>query len=116
MSYDLVFWKQTCDCTDRPAHIHRLLVEGEIPDGLEEIPVDRLLDRVREIFPGIISVGGLEFWEGEDRGMFEVSRSQRHVHFCCRGLVASEMNRLIEIAHEFDCPLYDPQVDTRFSP
>ena len=115
MSYDLVFWKQASDCADPPSRIHGLLLDGVVPDGLAEIPVEKLLDRVRETFPGVIEGGGLVFWEGWDRGMFEVSWSRHHLHFCCRALGTDEMNRLIEIAHEFDCPLYDPQVDTRFA-
>ena len=115
MSYDLVFWKKTPDCTAEPAEIHELLLSGAEPAGLEEIPVDDLLGRVREAFPGIIEDGGLVFWEGGNRGMFELYWSQRHVHFCCRELEAEDMNRLIAIAHDFEFPLYDPQVDTRFS-
>ena len=115
MSYELVFWKQASDSADPPSRIYGLLLDGAVPNGLEEIPVENLLDRVRGAFPGVIEDGGLVFWEGGDRGMFEVSWSPRHVHFCCRGLEAEEMNRLIDIAHEFDCPLYDPQVDVRYT-
>ncbi len=115
MSYDLVFWKQVSECTDPPSRIHGLLLAGVMPDGVEEIPVEKLLGRVREAFTDVIEVVGLAFWDGGDRGMFEVRWSPCHIHFCCRELGADEMNRLIEIAHEFECPLYDPQVDTRFA-
>jgi len=115
MSYDLVFWKQKSNAVESPSEIHRLLMEGAKPDSLANIPVDNLLDRVRETFPGIAEDGGLVFWEGGDRGMFEVTLSPRHVHFSCRGLNADDINCLIDIAHEFECPLYDPQVDIRFA-
>ncbi len=75
MSYDLAFWKQAPDCTDTPSHIHGLLVDGAMPTGVEEIPVEKLLDRVRETFPGVIECGGLVLWDGGDRGMFEVNWS-----------------------------------------
>lgn len=52
-------------------------------------------------------------WEGGKRGMFELYSSAQHVHFCCR-LSGNDMNMLIDIAAEFDCPLYDPQEDRRF--
>ena len=104
MSYDLVFWKQASECTDPPSHILQLLVAGEMPDCLEEIPPIGCWTEFGETFPGIISVGGLEFWEGEDRGMFAVSRYRVTFTSAAGGCVAGEMNRLIEIAHEFDCP------------
>jgi hypothetical protein len=115
MSYDLVFWKQTSDCTKSPSQVHLLLLDGAEPEGLLTIPVESLLDRVREVFPGVAEDGGLVFWEGGDRGMFEVGWSPRHILFCCRDLDGDDMNRLIDIAHEFECSLYDPQTGTRFS-
>jgi hypothetical protein len=59
VSYDLVFWKQSSACTGPPSRIHGLLLDGAIPDGIEEIPIEKLLDRVREAFPGVMEVGGL---------------------------------------------------------
>ncbi|MHC4479166.1 MAG: hypothetical protein ACYTF1_12480 [Planctomycetota bacterium] len=46
--------------------------------------------------------------------MFELYYSPHHFHFCCRQLITEHCNTLIEIMSEFDCPLYDPQVDQRF--
>ena len=115
MSYDLVFWKQTSCCNDTPSKVCEALLNGETPTGLQEIPIREMLTRVRDAFPGITEDGGMVFWEGGDHGMFEISFSPVHVHFCCRQLEAVSTNRLIEIAHEFECPLYDPQVDKQFT-
>jgi hypothetical protein len=114
MSYDLVFWKQRAACLLPPSEVYRLLLDDMTPEGLEEIAVEAFLDRVREAFPGVVESGGLIFWEGGDCGMFEVHWSAHHVHFCCRELGVEEMNRLIELANDFGCALYDPQVDTRY--
>ncbi len=114
MSYDLAFWKQKQGTTDQPAGVYQQLLENGASNSAETIPMEEIIDRIRQAFSGITEAGGLVFWEGDDRGMFELVWSQQHMHCCCRQSHAEEMNRLIEIIHEYGCPLYDPQVDKRF--
>jgi hypothetical protein len=114
MSYDLAFWKQKPNYTGRPANIYRDLLEGRAVDGLDTISAAEFLSRVGQQFPGIVSDGGLVFWEGGKRGMFEVYSSDQHFHFCCRQMSGDDMNALIELAAEFDYRLYDPQEERRF--
>jgi hypothetical protein len=114
MSYDLTFWKQKPDCTAPPSSIYRELLDGRAVDGLETIPTDEFVARIHQHFPGITTDGGLTFWEGGRRGMFELYSSGQHVHLCCREMSGDDMNKFIDIAAEFDCPLYDPQDDRRF--
>ncbi len=114
MSYDLTFWKQKSTCTASPSHIYGALLEEGVVDGLEAILTAEFIERIHQEFPGIVTEGGLTFWEGGERGMFEVYTSHQHVHFVCREMTSDDMNSLIGIAAEFDCPLYDPQLNTRF--
>jgi hypothetical protein len=111
MSYDLLFWRQR-DGAGRPAEIAATLSEGQPVAGLDELPIDEIVMRVNVHFPLSIS-GGLTFWEGGADGMFELHRSAQHVHFCCRQLIGEHCNALIDIMAEFNCQLYDPQVDQR---
>lgn len=115
VSYDLVFWKQSKKKLALGAQrIYEQLVDGKSVNGLETIPAAEFIGRIRKAFPGIKTEGGLTYWEGNERGMFELYSSDQHVHCCCRQLTADDMNKLIEIASEFECPLYDPQVNQRF--
>ena len=114
MSYDLAFWKQKPACSASPSSIYGELLEGRAVDGLEFIPTAQFVARIHQRFPGITTDGGLTFWEGGKRGMFELYSSGQHVHFCCREMSADDMNTLIDVAAEFECPLYDPQEDKRF--
>lgn len=114
MSYDLTFWKQKPTCTKSPSHTYRELLEGRAVDGLETIRTAEFIQRIRQRFPGITTDAGLTFWEGGKRGMFELYSSDQHVHFCCRQMSGDDMNTFIDIAAEFECPLYDPQEDRRF--
>lgn len=114
MSYDLAFWKQKPDCKLPPAEIYRDLLEGRQVHGLTTIEREKFLLRVGEEFSGVVKDGGLVYWEGGKRGMFELHSSQQHVHFCCRQMSGDDMNALIDIAVKFDCRLYDPQEDRRY--
>jgi hypothetical protein len=116
MSYDLVFWKQRSNSTTDPSSIYHALMDGLTVEELETLPIAELFHRIHQHFPGIVTTGGLTYWEGGDRGFFELYSSPKHLHICCRQLPASEINKLIEIAAEFGCPLYDPQVNKRFAP
>lgn len=114
MSYDLIFWKQKPTCTASPSAIYKALLDGQIVEGLETISTAQVVARIGQRFPGIVTDGGLTFWDGGKRGMFELYSSPQHFHACCRQMSGDDMNILIEIAAEFDCPLYDPQEDRRF--
>ena len=114
MSYDLGFWKQKPTCTTPPSHIYKELVGGRAVESLEAIPTAAFVARVHQKFPGITEDGGLVFWDGGKRGLFELYSSGQHVHFCCRQMSGDDMNALIDIAAEFQCPLYDPQDDKRY--
>lgn len=114
MSYDLTFWKQGPACSIQPSNIYRDLQDGSAVEGLEIIPTAAFLARIHQKFPGITEDDGPVFWEGGKRGMFELYSSDQHVHFCCRHLSGDDMNAIIDVAAEFDCPLYDPQEDRRF--
>lgn len=114
MSYDLTFWNQKRKLELPPARIYQELMAGRAVDGLEPISPDDFIARLRQNFPGITQDGGLVFWEGGQRGMFELHSSPQHVHICCRELSDADMNEIIEVAFGFGCRLYDPQIDERF--
>ena len=114
MSYDLVFWRQVGSCPAKPSDVYRELSDGTSVDGLATIQPHDLVERVEEVFPGTQKLGGQIFWEGGSRGMFELVASDQHIHFCCRQMNGDEMNKIIDLAAEFDLRLYDPQIDKQF--
>jgi hypothetical protein len=95
--------------------IYEELVEGRQVAGLEAIPTAAIIAHIEQHF-GRLSRdgGGLVFWEGGSRGVFEFYSSDKHVHFCCRQLVDEDMNAIIDIVAEFESPLFDPQINQRY--
>jgi hypothetical protein len=113
MSYDLNFWKYKKDVNDDHQSVYERLSEGEHIEGLEELPIADMLDRVKEEF----SIGWEKkdgsTWESEEKA-FSIFTTPQFFRVDCYGLEGEDMNIFIDIMYEFGCPLYDPQVGQRY--
>jgi hypothetical protein len=113
MSYDLNFWKEKPGVTLDPLQVYERLCDGHQVDGLEELPIGRILQRVREKF----SAGWTQLdpvtWEAPKKA-FQVYTTPQLLRVDCGGLTAEDMNAIIDIGLEFGCRLYDPQTGVRF--
>ncbi|MCE2570656.1 hypothetical protein [Motilimonas eburnea] len=115
MSYDLNFWKEEKPMNVEPLQIYKDLCEGLTVEGLCIIPAPDFLNRIAEAFPNSeIEEDGSVFWEN-DENSFHATSGTQHVRVDCYGTIGEWMNVFIDIANEFDMPLYDPQVNERFS-
>lgn len=119
MSYDFAFWREIAPVDATPAEICSRLYEDEDIDGLAELPLELIKDRLLIAFPTIhVGATGLD-WEGSD-SYFQITWPPSPVNAilvsCGHSLLKSPdvINRLIDIMREFGCALYDPQIDTRF--
>ena len=116
MSYDLAFWKYKKDVYLNNDEVYfKVSDEEEIIDGLEYIPIDNILEKIAKTF---------SHWQTDDShnynnfnngaGAFETYTKAQFVLFSCNGMEGDDLNLLIDIMLEFECPLYDPQVQERF--
>jgi hypothetical protein len=113
MSYDLNFWKQQPGSTLDPQGVYERLSEGELVEGLEDLPIERIMTRIAETFTAEWERLGPNDWESS-QGSFQVSTTPQSFRVDCYGLTGEVMNLIIEIGQEFGCPLYDPQTGVRF--
>ena len=114
MSTDLDFWKYR----EGAAHNDRKIYEtaccdGKISEDLENLPIEEILEKVAAAFPCWKALNSKSY-ENEDGGAFEIFTTSQIVRFDCYGMKGEDMNRLMDILEEFGCPLYNPQVSTRF--
>lgn len=114
MSYDINFWKQERSLPLSAEQIYGRLCKREAVDGLARLPVDSILARLRERFPGFDPKA--DFPDVDvDGGNIEFIWSDQHFRFDLRGDVpAADRNALVQIMRDFGCPLYDPQVNQRY--
>lgn len=113
MSYDLNFWKQKPGMTLDPQEIYERLCNGDRVEGLEELPVEKMLASVRTAFAdGWTQLGALT-WDGPEKA-FQIYTTSQYFRVDCYGMSGEDMNVFIDIGSDFGCPLYDPQVGKRF--
>ena len=114
MSYDINFWKykEGVYLDNHEVYI-AACCNGKTIDGLEELPVDAILDKIAEAFSDWTRLG-LKDYEKEGGGSFQIYTTGQIVRFDCYNMTGDDMNRLIDVMLEFGCPLYDPQISTRF--
>ena len=122
MSYDLLFWQQNAEETRSPAEIHdALMASNEPAAGLRSIAVEDFVARCLDEFTDARrEPNGAREWidcsPADASWSFQVEWSPVHISVALRGAWPHEVaNRLIDLASEIDCPLYDPQTAERFS-
>jgi hypothetical protein len=120
LSYDLAFWCQHESEERPPAKLYEAFVDGQRVDGIPDLPVDEFLTRVLEAFPTATrepnGVSEWVVWERPDgSASFQVEWTPQCVRATFRPLNEDEANRLIDLANDFGCALYDPQTEERFS-
>lgn len=113
MSYDLDFWKQPPGSVFDPQATYERLSSGESVEGLLNLPIEMIMQKIAETFHDWVRLDDAT-WESAKRGSFQVYTTPQFLRVDCYGMDGEDMNTLIDIAHDFGCPLYDPQVGTRF--
>ena len=114
MSYDLDFWKYRNGVSLEHHSVYERLSDGEYVEGVEDLPIEAMLLRLKEIFSDGWSQLDELAWESDGRGAFQIFTTSQFFRVDCYGMEGEDMNRFIDLGAEFGCSLYDPQVETRF--
>lgn len=113
MSYDINFWRYKPGISLDHQEVYELLSDGKRVEGLEDLPIREMLARLESQFADWERLGERNF-EGGNRGAFEIFTTPQFLRVDCYGMSGDDMNQIIDIANEFGCPLFDPQVGKRF--
>ena len=114
MSMDLNFWKYKKGMLHDNNRIYsKACCDGELVEELENLPIDEILDKIASVFSDwtVLDKG---HYEKEGRGAFEIFTTSQIVRFDCYDMQEADKNSLMDILIDFGCPLYDPQISTRF--
>ncbi len=115
MSYDLDFWKYKNGVYLDNQSVYEKCSDGEIVEGLEDLPVESILKDISNEFKEWKSdAGDTDFENVDGNGAFQIYYTRQFVRFDCYGMYDDDLNRLIDVMLKYDCPLYDPQVLQRF--
>lgn len=115
MSMDLNFWKYKENATHDDAEVYQTACcDGELMEELEMLPIDEILKKISVAFPDWTVQNNGKDYEKEGHGAFQIFTTSQIVRFDCYGVPEADMNSLMDVLIEFGCPLYDPQISTRF--
>lgn len=114
MSMDLDFWRYQEDAPHDDAMVYQTACcDGEAVEGLEALPIPEILEQVAAAFSDWTANSPRDY-EKEGHGAFQIFTTPQIVRFDCFGMSGEDMNALMNVLEAFGCPLYDPQVSTRF--
>lgn len=113
MGRQLVFWKYNDKVILDNEKVYEAICGEYEVEGLCSLPADLILKRVNEVFGDYEKLDEYNF--ESEKGSFTFIPSKQGVIFDC-GLSTGfdELNKIIALMLEFDCPLYDPQINERF--
>jgi hypothetical protein len=110
--YTLYFWNQPPDFSSSPAVVAQELQFGNDVDGLIDLPIKDIIDRLKAEFPGAVERAGT-LTDKSGQGSFEASWSWQFVKLDCHDVAEEARQRLCEILQEFSATPYDPQLNLR---
>ena len=114
MSVELSFWKYKGGAAHEDGKIYELACcDGETVEGLETLPIEDILQKLASSFSDWTALDQTHY-EKEGRGAFEIFTTPQIVGFACYGMQVAAKNALMDALLAFGCPLYDPQIATRF--
>ena len=111
--YELLFWKYQDGIYLNHHLVYEAIVEQEIVEGLEELPVQVILNRIASVFSKWEKVDEKSWKNNNCVGAFHIRTTPQSIKIDCYGTEGKTMDSLVNIMDEFKCPLYDPQVPER---
>lgn len=112
--YELLFWKYQDGIYLNHHLVYEALAEQEIVEGLEELPVQVILNRIASVFSKWEKVDENSWKNNNGVGAFHIRTTPQSIKVDCYGTEGKTMDLLVDIMEEFKCPLYDPQVPERY--
>jgi hypothetical protein len=111
--YELIFWNYKEGIYLNHHLVYEAISDAEIVDGLEELPIEVILNRIANQFSDWEKVDNASYKNPAGLGAFHIRTTPQSIKIDCYGTQGKTMDRLVDIMQEYKCPLYDPQVPER---
>ncbi|CAN1529933.1 hypothetical protein MCETHM1_01357 [Flavobacteriaceae bacterium] len=112
--YELLFWKYLDEVYLNHHEVYEAIDEQQEVEGLEELPVAVILNRINSVFSNWEKVDDNSWKNANGKGAFHIKTTSQSIKIDCYGTEGKTMNLLVDTMAEFKCPLYDPQVPERY--
>jgi len=112
--YELVFWKYIDGVYLNNHLVYEAILNNEIVEGLDEIPIIIILNRIQNSFSDWEKVDENSWKNSIGSGAFQIKFTAQSVKIDCYGTQGKHMEMLVNIIEEFKYLLYDPQIPIRY--
>ena len=112
--YELLFWQYADEIYLNHHIVYEKLCDGEIIEGLENLPISVILNRIENVFSDWDKVDDNSWKSSRGIGAFQVKSTAQSIKIDCYGTDGKSMDRIVSVLNEFKCPLYDPQIPARY--
>ena len=111
--YELIFWNYKEGIYLNHHLVYEAIFDAEIVEGLEELPVEVILNRIANVFSDWEKVDDYSYKNPSAIGAFHIRTTSQSIKIDCYGTQGKTMDKLVDIMQEYKCSLYDPQVPER---
>ncbi|PDS26239.1 hypothetical protein [Flavobacterium branchiophilum] len=112
--YELVFWQYQEGIYLNHQLVYESLAEGNAVDGLENLQIDIILNRINNIFKDWEKIDDDSWKNPKGKGAFQIKTTLQAVFIDCYGTEGKIMDKLVAILEEYHAVLYDPQIPIRY--
>jgi hypothetical protein len=108
MQQVLMFWRQDPGVQQPAETISQELSFGEDVEGLVDLPIKEVIDRIKAEFTGVDEKPGVLVGRGH-AGQFEVSWSWQFFRIEGPHLEEDDRQKFLSIGRDFGCQAYEPK-------
>jgi len=113
MARQLVFWKYQDGIYLDNKKVYQSICDDKTIQGLANLPVSEMKEKVKRTFSNYNMLDEQNFESAN--GSFTIFENSQYVIFDCSfSMPVDDLNKIIDIMLEYDCPYYDPQIEIRF--
>jgi hypothetical protein len=108
----LVLWRERKETGLAPARVHERLESGDDVEGLDDLPIREMIDKIRHEFPGSQEGAGVLQWNSGEES-FRATWTWQYLRFDAQQLSEEHREKLFELARQFHCPVFDASMNLR---
>jgi hypothetical protein len=108
----LYLWREQREIQLSPSDIQRQVDAGEDVDGLADLAIREMLDRLKLEFAGGKESAGLFAWQAAAESL-RASWAWQFMRFELDQLSDEHRDKLFDLARQFGCTVFDPQMNLK---
>ncbi len=112
MSYIIYLWREERSTGLAAAAIQRQLDAGNDVEGLADLPIKEMIDRLKSDFPGCKESAGFLRWQAGEE-WWGATWAWQFMRLESENLRDEHREKFIELARSFRCPVFDAPLNLR---